>query len=141
MTREDPVAVVKELTGGVGAGRVIDAVGIDAETPDGEHSPGQALRWAVQSVAEAGTVSVVDVYPQTFAEFPIGAAMMRNLSLNTGNCSHRKYLPELLDLVQTGRVDPTTVLTQTGALPDAVEAYRRFDKRTPGWTKVALTAG
>ncbi|MGW3996856.1 zinc-dependent alcohol dehydrogenase [Amycolatopsis sp. NPDC004772] len=31
--REDPVAVVKELTGGIGVDRVIDAVGVDAQRP------------------------------------------------------------------------------------------------------------
>ncbi|HET9254534.1 MAG TPA: zinc-binding dehydrogenase [Pseudonocardiaceae bacterium] len=35
---EDPVAVIRQLTGGIGADRVIDAVGVDAYSPNGEYA-------------------------------------------------------------------------------------------------------
>ena len=49
------------------------------------------------------------------ARFPIGEAMNKNLTLKMGNCNHRKYIPQLLELVRTGAVDPTQVLTQRRA--------------------------
>ena len=43
-------------------------------------APSQVLTWAVQSLAKAGTLSVVGVYPETMTRFPIGVAMMKNLT-------------------------------------------------------------
>ncbi|MEO3859964.1 zinc-dependent alcohol dehydrogenase [Acrocarpospora sp. B8E8] len=167
---EDPVEVVRELTGGIGADRVIEAVGVDAESPkagpaaggadraafererrqvaprtnveDGHWVPGdapsQALRWAVEMAAKAGTIGIIGVYPSNFDSFPLGAAMNRNLTIQAGNCHHRHYVPGLLSKVATGAADPTTILTQQEELPTAIHAYEAFDRREPGWTKVSL---
>jgi threonine dehydrogenase-like Zn-dependent dehydrogenase len=170
--REDPVAVVKDLTGGIGVDRVIDAVGVDAQrpssgpaveqteeladtfereraevapdaNPDGDlwvpgDAPSLAARWAVQSVAKAGTIGVIGVYPPTFSGFPFGEAMMKNLTVKAGNCNHRRYLPRLLDLVVTGVVDPTAFITQHEEPTSAIEAYETFDRREEGWLKTVL---
>ena len=101
-------------------------------------SPTQALDWGVQSVAKAGTLSIVGVYGDSVRRFPIGQAMEKNLSLKTGNCHHRKYIPRLLQLVSSGIVDPARVLTQVEPIDDVIEAYKLFDRRTPGWVKVML---
>jgi len=55
-----------------------------------------------------------------------------------GNCDHRKYIPRLLELVRTGAVDPLQVLSNVEPMGRAIEAYRTFDVRTPGWIKVEL---
>jgi threonine dehydrogenase-like Zn-dependent dehydrogenase len=158
--REDPVEVVRQQTGGIGADRVIDAVGVDAVSPEGEqrddvaavapetnpqggnwhpgNAPSQVLDWAVQAVCKAGTIGIIGVYPQTATTFPIGRAMMRNLTINMGNCNHRKYIPHLLDLVRSGAVDPASILTQVRPMTDVISAYRQFDQRAPGWMKVEL---
>jgi threonine dehydrogenase-like Zn-dependent dehydrogenase len=70
--------------------------------------------------------------------FPTGAAMNKNLTVKMGNANHRRYIPELLTLVRTGAVDPTTVLTQVEDMPSVLDAYETFDRRESGWTKVAL---
>jgi threonine dehydrogenase-like Zn-dependent dehydrogenase len=101
-------------------------------------APSQALIWAVMALAKAGTLSIIGVYPQTARSFPIGIAMNKNLTINAGNCNHRKYLPKLIELVRTGAVDPTQVLTQREPITAAIEAYRAFDTRQPGWIKVEL---
>jgi threonine dehydrogenase-like Zn-dependent dehydrogenase len=100
--------------------------------------PSQVLQWAVRCVAKAGTISVIGVYPQTARTFPIGEAMNKNLTLQMGNCNHRKYIPKLVDLVQTGQVNPTTILTKQAPLESAIDAYKAFDRREPGWVKVEL---
>lgn len=46
--------------------------------------PSQALLWAVESVAKAGTLAIIGVYPQTVQVFPIGAAMNKNLTVKDG---------------------------------------------------------
>jgi len=170
--REDPTQVIKEITGGIGADRVIDAVGVDANRPDsgpatkslkekskeleqvretvapktnpkhGNWEPGSApsmvLNWMIESVAKAGTMSIIGVYPETLQNFPIGQAMEKNLTVKAGNCNHRKYLPFLLEKVRTGAIDPTEILTHRGPLVGALDAYEHFDKREPGWVKVML---
>ncbi|WP_328440817.1 alcohol dehydrogenase catalytic domain-containing protein [Streptomyces sp. NBC_00444] len=177
---EDPVEAVRELTGGIGVDRVIEAVGVDAErprrgpaaealreqaeqfdheraeaapqqnpdknpdkNPDGDpwvpgDAPSLAARWSVQMVAKAGTIGTVGVYPPQVQHYPFGEAFMKNLTLKSGNCNHRRYVPTLVSLVADGRLDPTPLVTRWGDTQDAVEAYRRFDRREAGWTKVAL---
>jgi hypothetical protein len=70
--------------------------------------------------------------------FPIGMSMMKNLTLQMSNCSHRKYLPKLIEIVAQGKVRPTQVLTKTEPITDAISAYKAFDKREAGWAKVEL---
>ncbi|WP_437994431.1 zinc-dependent alcohol dehydrogenase [Sorangium sp. So ce145] len=100
--------------------------------------PSQVLQWAVRCVAKAGTIAVIGVYPQTSRTFPIGEAMNKNLTLQMGNCNHRKYIPKLVDLVQTGQVEPTAILTRKAPLESAIDAYKAFDRRDTGWVKVEL---
>lgn len=100
--------------------------------------PSQAITWAVQGLAKAGTLSIIGVYPPSHRFFPLGMAMNKNLTINMGNCNHRKYIPTLVDLVETGAVDPEKILTQREPLTSAIEAYKAFDKRQPGWIKVEL---
>jgi threonine dehydrogenase-like Zn-dependent dehydrogenase len=161
--QEDPVEVVRELTGGIGVDRVIDAVGVDAQHPAGEDSPleqeradsapdarprdgqwvpgdapSQAARWAVEAVAKAGTVGVIGVYPPGFDHFPLGEAMNKNLTVKLGNCNHRRYVPRLLDMVAAGTVDAAAFITRRAEPESAIDAYRSFDRREDGWLKTVL---
>ncbi len=169
---EDPVMAIKKLTDQIGADRVIDAVGVDANRPhkgihqvasavlnplfkkeenrvapetnpqgDNWHpgdAPAQALLWEVNTVAKGGTVAIIGVYPQTVQEFPLGMAMNKNLTITMGHCPHRKYAPYLLELVTDGIVKPAEILTEKEALTSAIDAYKAFDERQPGWIKVEL---
>lgn len=173
--KEDPVATILALTGGIGADRAIDAVGIDAvhphhgpasaraqqqkeqfkkeleevapeQRPQGENwipgdAPSQVLRWGVEALAKAGTLAIIGFYSPDASTFPIGQAMNKNLTVKMGNCNHRRYIPQLIELVQSGVVDPTRILTQVEKLDDVVSAYQAFDKRQSGWIKVELQPG
>lgn len=101
-------------------------------------APSQAVIWASQAVAKAGTIGVIGVYPPQQMSFPIGAVQQRNLTVKGGNCDHRKYIPKLVGLVASGAIDPTEILTQQEPVTGAVEAYEEFDRRMPGWIKVEL---
>jgi threonine dehydrogenase-like Zn-dependent dehydrogenase len=170
--REHPVTAIREMTGGVGVDRAVDAVGVDSvcahEGPAAKEAraradvfrselkevapktnarngnwhpgdgPSQAVEWAVEALAKAGTLSIIGVYPETMKRFPIGAAMMKNLSINMGNCNHRKYLPRLVGMVASGLVRPSEVLTKIEPLGSVIEAYEAFDRRQAGWVKVEL---
>ena len=101
-------------------------------------APSQVLLWAVQALAKAGTLSIIGVYPETSLFFPIGNAMEKNASIQMGNCNHRKYIPMLLGMVKTNLIDPSEILTHVGPLTHALDAYKEFDRREPGWIKVKL---
>lgn len=100
--------------------------------------PSQVLLWAVEALAKAGTLSIIGVYPETAMIFPIGGAMNKNLTIKMGNCNHRTYIPRLLEMVRAGMIDPRQVLTQQEPLISAIDAYKAFDTRQPGWIKVEL---
>jgi threonine dehydrogenase-like Zn-dependent dehydrogenase len=167
--QDDPLEAIKELTGGIGVDRVIDAVGIDANRPhsgpaakgakqeyakevkevapktnprNGNWEPGdapsQVLKWGVEAVAKAGTLSIIGVYSEMVQSFPIGKAMEKNLTIKMGNCNHRRYIPNLIELVRNGTLLPSEILTQVEPLTSVIEAYKAFDKREPGWIKVKL---
>jgi threonine dehydrogenase-like Zn-dependent dehydrogenase len=101
-------------------------------------APSLALSWAVEALAKAGTLGIIGVYPETAHTFPIGMAMNKNLTVKMGNCHHRRYIPMLIDLVRRGTIDPAKILTQVEPLTSAIEAYKAFDTRRPGWIKVKL---
>ncbi|GAB3376435.1 hypothetical protein GCM10027317_18020 [Massilia agri] len=114
--------------------------------PDGENwrpgqAPSQAQQWAIAALAKAGTLSIIGVYPPDDTSFPIGKAMNKNITIRMGNCNHRKYIPHLIDLVRSGTVDPTSIITQQEKLEGVIDAYKAFDARRPGWLKVELIPG
>jgi threonine dehydrogenase-like Zn-dependent dehydrogenase len=101
-------------------------------------APAQALEWAVDGLAKAGTLSVIGGYSPGSRTFPIGAAMTRSLTIRTGNCDHRRHIPRLLRLVRSGEVEVGKLVTQDAALTSAIDAFRAFDRREEGWIKVKL---
>ena len=113
--------------------------------PDGENwqpgdGPSQVLYWAVKALAKAGTLSIIGVYSEKSCSFPIGIAAEKALTINMGNCHHRKYIPKLIDLTVSGRIDPSKILTNVEPLTDVIAAFKSFDKREHGWIKVELRA-
>ncbi|WP_240928185.1 hypothetical protein [Thalassoroseus pseudoceratinae] len=92
----------------------------------------------IGSLAEAGTLGVIDVYPPTHRTFPIGRAMMRNLTIKMGNCHHRRYSPHIVELVRGVAVRPTLIPTHDEPMTSAIDAYQTFDDRQTGWMKVML---
>jgi len=103
-------------------------------------APSLALEWEVDALDKAGTLAVIGVYPENAQFFPLGKAMNKNLTIKMGNCNHRKYIPKLVDLVESSTVDPQRVLTQAEPISSAVDAYKAFDKKQ-GWVKVEVIPG
>lgn len=121
-----------------------EAQGNAPETnPEGDNwhpgdAPSQALQWAIEGLAKAGTLSIIGVYPPDFRSFPIGMAMNRNLTLKMGNCNHSKYIPKLVEMTRSGRIDPADILSHASPISEVIEAYKAFDRREEGWIKVEL---
>ncbi|MGH9605930.1 MAG: zinc-dependent alcohol dehydrogenase [Terracidiphilus sp.] len=101
-------------------------------------APSQSLKWAIEAAAKAGTVSVIGVYPAPVSGFPIDKVLEKNLTLKAGNCNHRRYMPEMIELVRSGVIRPEQFLTQREPIQSAIDAYRSFAKHERGWIKVEL---
>lgn len=113
---KEGIAAVMEMTGGIGADAVLECVGTD-----------QAMNTAISVTRAGGGVGFVGV-PHG-VEVPIGTLFGRNIGLRGGMAPVRRYLPELLDLVLDGTIDPGLVFDLTLPMAEAAEGYRAMDER------------
>lgn len=118
------VAAVQELTGGLGADRVLECVGT-------KESMDQALR----SARPGGMVGFVGV-PNGGPELPVRRMFNTNVGVNGGVAPVRGYIEELLPDVRSGAIRPGRVFDLELGLDDVAEAYAAMDERRA--TKVLL---
>lgn len=126
--REDVRARVWELTEGRGASSVIEAVGV-ADT----------VTLALDLVAIGGVVSVVGAIVMPDFPFPMGVALMKDITFRIGLVNVPRFIPILLPLIRAGKLDPTALITHRLPLSDGARAYELFGGRADGCVKVALT--
>ncbi|GAB3767185.1 threonine dehydrogenase-like Zn-dependent dehydrogenase [Nocardioides ginsengisegetis] len=107
---------VMEITGGVGADAVLECVGTD-----------QAIKTAFAVARPGSTVGFVGV-PHG-VELPVRRMFQKNVGLAGGMAPVRQYLPELLDLVTSGAINPGLVFDATMSLDDVAEGYKAMDER------------
>ena len=67
-----------------------------------------------------------------------GMTWFKGQTIDTGRCPVKKYNRALRDLIAGGRAHPGFVVSHELPLDRAPEAYRNFDRRETGWTKVVL---
>jgi threonine dehydrogenase-like Zn-dependent dehydrogenase len=120
---KEGAARIAELTGGVGADAVLECVGTD-----------ESIKTAFRIARPGATVGFVGV-PHGVV-LPVGAMFSRNVGLAGGMAPVRKYLPELLDLVTGGTIEPGLVFDLTLPLDEVAEGYRAMDERRA--TKVLI---
>ena len=142
---------LKELTGGRGPDACIDCVGLEAH----HHGPTYAydrvkqalrqeterpiaLREAIMSCRNGGTVSIMGVYGGLMDKFPIGALMNRGLTIKTGQCHVQRYMRPLLERILNGEIDPSFVITHRLSLSDAPRGYELFKHKQDDCLKVVL---
>lgn len=63
---------------------------------------------------------------------------LQGLSLATGQCNVKAYNRYLRDMIVAGRAKPSFVISHEIGLDDAETAYKKFDKREDGYTKVII---
>ncbi|TQM10002.1 zinc-dependent alcohol dehydrogenase family protein [Pseudonocardia kunmingensis] len=121
---DDGVARIKELTGGLGAHSVIEAVGTQ-----------ESMMQAIRATRPGGHVGYVGVAHDV--SLPGEELFFSGVHLHGGPAPVRRFLPELIDLVMKGGIDPGAVFDLTLPLDEAAEGYRAMDQRRA--TKVLLT--
>ncbi len=145
------VEALKELTGGRGPDACIDAVGMEAHGHGVEYGFDRAkqammletdrpiaLRQALMSCRNGGTVSVPGVYGGFIDKVPFGSVMNRAITIKSGQTHVQRYLTPLLERVQKGEVDPSFVITHRLRLEQAPEAYEIFKNKEEECIKVVL---
>jgi threonine dehydrogenase-like Zn-dependent dehydrogenase len=113
---DDGVARIKELTGGLGAHSVIEAVGTH-----------EAMMQAIRATRPGGHVGYVGVAHGV--ELPGRELFFSHVHLHGGPAPVRRFLPELIELIHTRAIDPGRVFDLTLPLDEAAEGYRAMDER------------
>lgn len=125
---EPPAAQsVREATGGLGVDAVIDAVGTDTSIND-----------AIDTVRTGGTVSIVGVHDLQPYPLPALACLIRSLTIRLTTAPVQQTWPELIPLLQTGRLDVTGIFTTAMPLDDAADGYAAAMSRGGDHLKVQL---
>jgi threonine dehydrogenase-like Zn-dependent dehydrogenase len=113
---DEGVARVKELTKGVGADSVLECVGTQ-----------ESMAQAVRATRPGGFISYVGV-PHG-VELDGTQLFYTHVHLHGGPAPVRRYLPELIRLVQDGTINPGKVFDLELPLDQAAEGYRAMDER------------
>ena len=110
------MARVKDLTDGLGAHSVIEAVGTQ-----------ESMMQAIRSTRRGGHVGYVGVPHDV--EIPGEELFFSHVHLHGGPAPVRRFLPELIDLIWNREIDPGKVFDLTLPLEDVAEGYRAMDER------------
>ena len=113
---DEGVARIKDLTDGLGAHSVIEAVGTQ-----------EAMTQAIRSTRPGGHVGFVGV--SHGLQLPGRDLFYAEVHLLGGPAPVRRFLPELIDLVWNGKINPGKVFDLTLPLDQVAEGYRAMDER------------
>ncbi|MET4675144.1 MULTISPECIES: zinc-dependent alcohol dehydrogenase [unclassified Luteibacter] len=144
----DASEFILEQTAGRGVDASIDAVGFEAKGSTTETvlsalkletSSGEVLRQCIGATRRGGVVSIPGVYAGFIHAFLIGDAFDKGLTLAMGQTHVQKFLPELLEFVEAGKLEPDIIISHRMKLADAARGYEIFDKKEEDCRKVVLT--
>ncbi|NVD99231.1 zinc-dependent alcohol dehydrogenase [Massilia sp. BJB1822] len=143
----DPAEVIIESTSGRGVDAVIDAVGFEAKgsaletamtAMKLEGSSGQALRQCIAACRRGGIVSVPGVYSGFIHGFLFGDVFEKGLVFKTGQTHVQRFMPELLQFIGEGKLQPDAIISHRLPLSEAERGYHLFDKKEEACRKVIL---
>jgi 2-desacetyl-2-hydroxyethyl bacteriochlorophyllide A dehydrogenase len=119
-----PREEVRAGTHGRGVDAAIDAVG---------HP--EALELAVRLARKAGTVVATGVYAEP-CQVHMGLVWIKSLTLRAGQANVVGHVDRAVDMLCTGALDPSALVTHRMALDEAPAAYEIYDRREA--LKIAL---
>ena len=122
---DEGVARIKDLTDGLGAHSVIEAVGTQ-----------ESMMQAIRSTRPGGHVGYVGVAHDV--QLPGDELFFSHTHLHGGPAPVRRFLPELIELISKRTIDPGKVFDLTLPLDDAADGYRAMDERRAIKTLLSL---
>lgn len=145
------LTALKDLTGGIGPDGCIDAVGLEAHSADLQglydrvktalmletDRPG-VLRQAIQAVRKGGTLSIPGVYGGLLDKVPFGAAFGKGITMKMGQTNMHKYMKPLLERIEKGQVDPSSIISHRITLDQAPKMYEVWRDKKDHVTKIVI---
>jgi threonine dehydrogenase-like Zn-dependent dehydrogenase len=145
------LTALKDLTGGIGPDGCIDAVGLEAHSADLQgiydrvktalmletDRPG-VLRQAIQAVRKGGTLSIPGVYGGLLDKAPFGAAFGKGITMKMGQTHMHKYMKPLLERIENGQIDPTSIISHRITLDQAPRMYEVWRDKEYQVTKIVI---
>ncbi|KAK9893317.1 GroES-like protein [Cystobasidium minutum MCA 4210] len=151
-SKSDAVEQIEKLNGGL-VDRAVDAVGYQAVGTSGDkEEPNIVLSNLIKVVRPTGGLGIPGLYvpadpgapdkqsAEGIISLPFGKLFEKGLSLGTGQCNVKSYNRQLRDLIISGRAKPSFVVSHHVSLDEAPEAYKKFDAKVEGYTKVRVAA-
>jgi alcohol dehydrogenase len=111
--REDPLAQIMEMTSGLGADAAFEAVGVP-----------ETFELATELIRPCGRVANIGVHGKP-ATLHLEKLWIRDVTITTGLVD-TSSIPQLMRLIETGRLDPSLFATHRFALGDTMAAYDTF---------------
>jgi threonine dehydrogenase-like Zn-dependent dehydrogenase len=145
------LTALKDLTGGIGPDGCIDAVGLEAHSADLQgfydkvktalmletDRPG-VLRQAIQAVRKGGTLSIPGVYGGLLDKVPFGAAFGKGITMKMGQTNMHKYMKPLLERIEKGQIDPSSIISHRITLDQAPKMYEIWRDKKDHVTKIVI---
>jgi len=141
---------IREATNGLGADCGAECVGYQCHNSAGKEVPNLTMNSLVDAVKATGTIGVVGVFipedPKAADKlarkgqiaFDFGKYWFKGQKMGTGQCNVKAYNRRLRDLIHFGKAKPSMIISHELPLSKAPDAYKNFDDRKRGWTKVVL---
>lgn len=149
LPHEDVVQALKDMTGGRGPDRCIDAVGMEAHaaTIPGLYDVAKqklklsfdhptVFRQVILACRKGGTVSVPGVYGGFLDKIPWGAAMNKALTFRMGQTHMMRYMQPLLERIQNGDIDPSEIISHRVSIDEIPGMYKTFRDKEDKCIKV-----
>ena len=152
-TEGDGVARILELTAGKGADRGCECVGYQCCNMHREEVPNLTMNNLVKTVKATGGIGVVGVFlpedpgakdklaKEGKIAFDFGQFWIKGQHVATGQANVKAYNRKLCNLIEAGKAKPSWIISHELPLDQAPEAYKNFDERKDGWTKIVLKPG
>ena len=141
------------LTGGKGADRGCECVGYQCCNMHRQEVPNLTMNNLVKTVKATGGIGVVGVFlpedpgakdklaKEGKLAFDFGQFWVKGQHVSTGQANVKAYNRKLCNLIEAGKAKPSWIISHELPLDQAPEAYKSFDERKDGWTKVVLKPG
>jgi glutathione-independent formaldehyde dehydrogenase len=145
-----PVDQVLDLTDGEGADKGCECVGYQAHDVEGHEHPNMTMNNLVASVRATGCLGIVGVFtpedpksPDRLEKngqiaFEMGRFFEKGLSMGSGQANVKRWNRKLMNLIHHGKARPSLIVSHELPLSEGPDAYKHFDARVNGWTKVIL---
>ena len=150
MRRCDPVEEILGQTDGLGTDRGCECVGYQCCDRHGNEASNYTMNSLVATTKATGGIGVVGVFvpqdpgskdqlaKQGKMAFDFGAFWFKGQQIRTGQANVKSYNRRLRDLIHVGKANPSCIISHRLGLEEAPDAYKHFDARDTGWTKVVL---